>query len=68
MQLSPEIFEEAGELFRVHRQPVNRGEIRSATRALLACPVGAIGTLHPNQARFRPNARFSRSYAENPEN
>ncbi len=50
-QLAPEIFDEAGEFFRVCRQPISRGEIRRATRALLACPVGAIGTLHRNYAK-----------------
>jgi glyoxylase-like metal-dependent hydrolase (beta-lactamase superfamily II)/ferredoxin len=50
-QIAPEIFEEAGEFFQVHRQPVTRGEVRWATRALLACPVGAIGTLHRNHAQ-----------------
>jgi glyoxylase-like metal-dependent hydrolase (beta-lactamase superfamily II) len=49
--LAPEIFEEAGAFFRVHRQPMAQREIRSATRALLACPVGAIGTFHPNLAK-----------------
>jgi glyoxylase-like metal-dependent hydrolase (beta-lactamase superfamily II)/ferredoxin len=50
-QLAPEIFEEAGEFFRVGCQPVTRAQIRAATRALLACPVGAIGTLHYNDAK-----------------
>jgi glyoxylase-like metal-dependent hydrolase (beta-lactamase superfamily II)/ferredoxin len=50
-QLAPETFEESGAFFRVHHQPGRRGEIRRATRALLACPVGAIGTLHRNQAK-----------------
>ncbi len=30
-QLAPEIFDEAGEFFRVCRQPISRGEIRCAT-------------------------------------
>jgi glyoxylase-like metal-dependent hydrolase (beta-lactamase superfamily II)/ferredoxin len=50
-QLAPEIYEEAGMFFRIRRQPVTREEIRCATRALLACPVGAIGTLHRNQGK-----------------
>jgi glyoxylase-like metal-dependent hydrolase (beta-lactamase superfamily II)/ferredoxin len=50
-QLAPDIFEEAGEFFQVSRQPDTESEIRPATRALLACPVGAIGTLHRNRAR-----------------
>jgi glyoxylase-like metal-dependent hydrolase (beta-lactamase superfamily II)/ferredoxin len=50
-QLAPETFEQAGEFFRVHQQPATANEIRRATRALVACPVGAIGTLHANQAK-----------------
>ena len=50
-QLAPEVFEEAGAFFRVDHQPVTPWEIRKATRALLSCPVGAIGTVHRNCAR-----------------
>jgi ferredoxin len=50
-QLAPEIFEEAVECYRVNRLPVTRGENHRATGALLACPVGAIGTLHPTHAK-----------------
>jgi glyoxylase-like metal-dependent hydrolase (beta-lactamase superfamily II)/ferredoxin len=50
-QLAPEIFEEASEFFRVRRQPLAQHENRCAMRALLACPVGAIGTSHPNHAK-----------------
>jgi glyoxylase-like metal-dependent hydrolase (beta-lactamase superfamily II)/ferredoxin len=50
-QLAPEIFEEAVVFFRVRRQPAAQREIRCAMRALLACPVGAIGTLHRNRAK-----------------
>jgi glyoxylase-like metal-dependent hydrolase (beta-lactamase superfamily II)/ferredoxin len=51
-QLAPGIFVADGEFFYVRRQPESVGEIRMATRALLACPVGAIGTLNPNQAKI----------------
>lgn len=51
-QLAPGIFAADGEFFCVRRQPDNAGEVRMATRALLACPVGAIGTLNPNQAKI----------------
>jgi ferredoxin len=50
-QLAPETYDEAGEFFRVRRQPSTREEIRRATRAVVACPVGAIGTLHHNNAK-----------------
>src|SRR5277367_1302262 len=51
-QLAPGSFAREGEFFRVWRQPDQTDEVRAATRALLACPVGAIGTLHPNQAKI----------------
>jgi glyoxylase-like metal-dependent hydrolase (beta-lactamase superfamily II)/ferredoxin len=47
-QLAPSVFEEAGSYSFVQAQPQNPNEIRAATRALLACPTGSIGTLHPN--------------------
>lgn len=51
-QLAPGIFAADGEFFYVRRQPGSADEVRIATRALLACPVGAIGTLNPNQAKI----------------
>lgn len=51
-QLAPGIFTASGEFFHVGRQPEGADEVRMATRALLACPVGAIGTLNPNQAKL----------------
>src|ERR1700694_4676330 len=51
-QLAPGVFAEHGGFFRVSRQPETAEEVRMATRALLACPVGAIGTLNPNQAKI----------------
>ncbi len=50
-QLAPGIFTEHAGFYRVARQPETAAEIRSATHALLACPVGAIGTRHPNSAK-----------------
>ena len=50
-QLSPEVFGETGEYSFVRSQPDNDSQVRDALRALLCCPTGSIGTLHPNQAR-----------------
>ena len=50
-QLAPETFEDTGEFSFVYHQPETDGERRNAMRALLACPVGSIGTAHPNNAR-----------------
>jgi glyoxylase-like metal-dependent hydrolase (beta-lactamase superfamily II)/ferredoxin len=50
-QLAPEVFADSGEFSFVHAQPQNEGAVRNALRALLACPTGSIGTLHPNRAR-----------------
>ncbi|MFO0701960.1 MAG: MBL fold metallo-hydrolase [Nitrospira sp.] len=43
-QLAPASFEEIGRYSAVSHQPVNGSEIHQAHQALLACPVGAIGT------------------------
>jgi len=43
-QLAPETFAESGDYAIVTRQPENEIELRKATRALLACPTGSIGT------------------------
>ena len=48
-QLAPSVFEDAGETSYVYSQPKNSIEIREATRAILACPTGSIGTLHENE-------------------
>lgn len=45
-QLAPGVFAEVGETSYVHTQPRSETQTRAAIRALLACPVGAIGTLH----------------------
>ena len=42
--LAPESFDRMGDRSRVHRQPVRAVERRRAEMALIACPVGAIGT------------------------
>lgn len=47
-QLAPSVFDEAGATSYVRAQPRTPGEERDALRALLACPTGSIGTLHPN--------------------
>src|SRR5579859_3273004 len=49
-QLAPDVFADAGETSFVQRQPQAPKEIHSALQALLACPTGSIGTVHPNQA------------------
>jgi glyoxylase-like metal-dependent hydrolase (beta-lactamase superfamily II)/ferredoxin len=50
-QLAPEVFADAGEYSFVHAQPQTPEAARSASRALLACPTGSIGTLDPACAR-----------------
>jgi glyoxylase-like metal-dependent hydrolase (beta-lactamase superfamily II)/ferredoxin len=50
-QLAPETFADAGDYSFVYRQPQTVQGQREATRALLACPTGSIGTLSHNSAR-----------------
>lgn len=50
-QLAPEVFAEAGSYSYVHTQPGTAGQRRAALRALVACPVGSIGTLGLNDAK-----------------
>jgi glyoxylase-like metal-dependent hydrolase (beta-lactamase superfamily II)/ferredoxin len=45
-QLAPAVFAEAALYSYVHAQPRHADEVRAAVRALLACPVGSIGTVH----------------------
>jgi glyoxylase-like metal-dependent hydrolase (beta-lactamase superfamily II)/ferredoxin len=45
-QLAPAVFAEAPMYSYVHAQPRGADENRAALRALLACPVGSIGTVH----------------------
>jgi glyoxylase-like metal-dependent hydrolase (beta-lactamase superfamily II)/ferredoxin len=49
-QLAPATFADAGDTSFVSRQPMSPDELRAATRALLACPTGSIGTVHSNNA------------------
>ena len=44
-QLAPATFAENDDFSSVYRQPVGEVEIHAAYRALVACPVGSIGTL-----------------------
>jgi glyoxylase-like metal-dependent hydrolase (beta-lactamase superfamily II)/ferredoxin len=50
-QLAPTSFGEAHDLSFVKAQPVDTDEKRLATRALLACPTGSIGTAGKNTAK-----------------
>ena len=50
-QLAPEVFADAGSYSFVHAQPDNPEAARKALQALLACPTGSIGTLHPDRSR-----------------
>jgi glyoxylase-like metal-dependent hydrolase (beta-lactamase superfamily II)/ferredoxin len=50
-QLAPETFEDAGEHSFVYAQPQTELQHRQALRALVACPTGSIGTVHPNNAK-----------------
>ena len=50
-QLAPEVFADAGSCSFVHAQPDNPEAAHKALRALLACPTGSIGTMHPDRAR-----------------
>jgi glyoxylase-like metal-dependent hydrolase (beta-lactamase superfamily II)/ferredoxin len=43
-QLAPDSFEEIGQFSAVSRQPDSDGHVHQAYQALVACPVGAIGT------------------------
>lgn len=50
-QLAPDSFADQGEYSFVFQQPVSSSDVRAATRALLCCPTGSIGTLATNEAR-----------------
>lgn len=52
-QLAPKCFEEVGEYSAVTRQPQDDGQLHQAYQALLACPVGSIGTGHSDKAYMR---------------
>jgi glyoxylase-like metal-dependent hydrolase (beta-lactamase superfamily II)/ferredoxin len=51
-QLAPKSFEEVGEYSAVRHQPENEGQIQQAYQALLACPVGSIGTEHRDKQKL----------------
>lgn len=52
-QLAPRSFEEVGEYSAVTRQPQDDGQIQQAYQALLACPVGSIGTERSDKSRLK---------------
>ncbi len=49
-QLAPMSFEEIGDYSAVKRQPEGDEQVHQAYQALLACPVGSIGTEHKDKA------------------
>jgi glyoxylase-like metal-dependent hydrolase (beta-lactamase superfamily II)/ferredoxin len=52
-QLAPLSFEEVGDYSAVSCQPDSEPQIHQAYQALLACPVGSIGTEHSDKARLQ---------------
>ncbi len=52
-QLAPDSFEEIGEFSAVVQQPGGEEQSRQAYQALLACPVGSIGTEHSDRLRLK---------------
>ena len=50
-QLAPAVFAESAQYSYVHAQPIDADQNRAAIRALLACPVGSIGTVHHVDAK-----------------
>ena len=52
-QLAPASFEEVGDYSAVLRQPETDEQIHQAYQALLACPVGSIGTVQGDKAALR---------------
>ncbi len=52
-QLAPTSFEEVGKFSAVTTQPIDDGSTHQAYQALLACPVGSIGTEHSDKVRLR---------------
>ena len=51
-QLAPNSFEEIGGYSAVVRQPIDVQSVHQAYQALLACPVGSIGTEHTDKVRM----------------
>ena len=52
-QLAPTSFEEVGKFSAVTIQPIDDGPTHQAYQALLACPVGSIGTEHSDKLRLK---------------
>jgi glyoxylase-like metal-dependent hydrolase (beta-lactamase superfamily II)/ferredoxin len=52
-QLAPRSFEEVGEFSAVTTQPEGDERLHQAYQALLACPVGSIGTEHSDKPRLK---------------
>lgn len=52
-QLAPRSFEEVGEFSAVTTQPVSDEGLHQAYQALLACPVGSIGTQRSDKMRLK---------------
>ncbi|MGQ0694726.1 MAG: MBL fold metallo-hydrolase [Nitrospiraceae bacterium] len=52
-QLAPNSFEEIGEFSAVSRQPERDEQVHQAYQALLACPVGSIGTEKSDKSRLK---------------
>lgn len=52
-QLAPLNFEEIGDYSAVNHQPDSEPQIHQAYQALLACPVGSIGTEHSDKSKLQ---------------
>ncbi len=52
-QLAPKSFEEVGDFSAVTHQPIDSGQIHQAYQALMACPVGSIGTDSSDKIAFQ---------------
>jgi glyoxylase-like metal-dependent hydrolase (beta-lactamase superfamily II)/ferredoxin len=52
-QLAPHSFEEVGEFSAVTRQPEDEERVHQAYQALLACPVGSIGTERSDKTQLQ---------------
>ena len=52
-QLAPGTFAENDDFSSVYRQPVGDAEFHAAYQALVACPVGSIGTLQSDKAQMQ---------------
>ena len=52
-QLAPATFAESDDFSSVYRQPVGDAQVHAAYQALVACPVGSIGTLQSDKAQMQ---------------